>query len=166
MCKRELDQMTDAMRQAGGDYVVFRHVLLQHQPHRTNIIAGKTPVALDVEITHAKFVLQPEFNASHVVTDSTSYKLDAAPRRLVVKQDSRAGKKIVTFACVDRNPMTVELCNSIGAAGIKAGSLGLRGFLRHTKHLAGRSLIEADRGIYQAHSFEQSSHAQSRELAR
>ena len=40
----------DRMAHAGGDDVVVRLVLLEHQPHRAHVVAGEAPVALRVEI--------------------------------------------------------------------------------------------------------------------
>ena len=34
----------------GGNYIIFRHVLLQHEPHRFYVVSGVTPVALGSQI--------------------------------------------------------------------------------------------------------------------
>ena len=37
---------------AGGDDVVVGLVLLEHQPHGPDVVAGESPVALGVEVAH------------------------------------------------------------------------------------------------------------------
>ena len=43
---------------AGGDDVIVGLVLLQHQPHRLDVVAGEAPVALGVEVAEEQLVLQ------------------------------------------------------------------------------------------------------------
>ena len=48
--ERDLDEFSHRMADAGGDDVVVGAVLLQHQPHGADVVAGKPPVAVRVEI--------------------------------------------------------------------------------------------------------------------
>ena len=48
--ERDLDQLAHRVTFAGRDDVVVGLSLLQHQPHRANVVAGKTPVATGIEI--------------------------------------------------------------------------------------------------------------------
>jgi hypothetical protein len=38
---------------AGADDVIVRLVLLQHQPHGADVIAGETPIALRLQVAQA-----------------------------------------------------------------------------------------------------------------
>ena len=46
VAERGVDQIADRVAHAGRDDVVVRLVLLQHQPHRADVVAGEAPVAL------------------------------------------------------------------------------------------------------------------------
>src|SRR2546430_16727273 len=46
----ELDQLADRPLDTGGDDVISGLVLLQHHPHRLDVILGLAPVALGIEI--------------------------------------------------------------------------------------------------------------------
>ena len=48
--ERDLDQLPHAVGHAGADDVVRRARLLQHPPHRVDVVAGKAPVAPRVEV--------------------------------------------------------------------------------------------------------------------
>src|SRR5690242_1418627 len=48
--ERQLGKLADAVRFAGGDDVITRFGLLQHAPHRVDVVAGESPVALRVEV--------------------------------------------------------------------------------------------------------------------
>ena len=50
---------------AGGHNKVFRNIMLQHQPHGTDIIRGMTPVALGIQLAEINLVLQAKFDTGH-----------------------------------------------------------------------------------------------------
>ena len=50
----ELDELAHGVRLAGGDDVVVGLVLLEHQPHGLDVVAGEAPVALGVEVAEAQ----------------------------------------------------------------------------------------------------------------
>src|SRR3984893_3804611 len=54
----ELDQIAHAVRLPGRYDVVVGFLLLQHQPHRLDIVAGKAPIALRFEISKIELVLK------------------------------------------------------------------------------------------------------------
>src|SRR5437764_7059878 len=56
--KSELDEIPHTVRLPSGDDVVIGVLLLQHQPHRLDIISGKAPVTLRSEISQVELVLQ------------------------------------------------------------------------------------------------------------
>src|SRR5438034_9271694 len=125
------------MSNAGRYYIILRNLLLKHEPHGTNVVTRKAPIALNIEIAHLQFFLQAELDASHAMTGSTGHKLNATTRRFVIEENARACKQVVTLAGIHRDPMSVELRNSVGATRIKTCALVLWGLLSHAKHFAG-----------------------------
>ena len=88
--ERQLHELADAVRLAGGDHEVVRLVLLEHQPHRLDVVPGVAPVALRVEVAERQLALKPELDRGGAVGDLASHELEAATLALVVEEDSRA----------------------------------------------------------------------------
>ena len=61
----ELAELPHRVGLAGGDHVVVGLVLLEHQPHGLDVVAGEAPVALGVEVAEAQLVGQAELDAGH-----------------------------------------------------------------------------------------------------
>src|SRR5919106_1658996 len=145
--ERELAELAHRVGLAGGDHVVVGRVLLEHQPHGLDVVAGVTPVALGLEVPEAQLVGEPELDAGGAVGDLAGHELEAAPRPFVVEQDAAGGVEVVRLAVVDRDPVAVDLGNPVGRAGVEGCRLPL-GRLHHlAEHLAGRRLVEADVGV-------------------
>src|SRR6266480_1146167 len=51
----ELHELADRPLDTGGDDVIIGFVLLQHHPHRLDVILGVAPVALGIEIPEPEF---------------------------------------------------------------------------------------------------------------
>ena len=51
----DLDETLHRVGLARGDDVVVRLVLLEHEPHRLDVVAGEAPVALRVEVAEREF---------------------------------------------------------------------------------------------------------------
>ena len=81
----------DGLGGAGGDDVVVGPGLLEHQPHRFDVIAGKAPIAFGVQVSQIKFVLQSQFDRRCRPRDLARDESFAAPWRFVVKKNSIAG---------------------------------------------------------------------------
>ncbi|MCY1246992.1 hypothetical protein D9M72_602740 [compost metagenome] len=65
---------------AGGYHEVIGLVLLQHQPHGFDVVPGKAPVALGVDVAQAQFLLLALLDAGGGVGDFARHELDAAQR--------------------------------------------------------------------------------------
>ena len=63
MAEHLVEELADAVRLAGGDDVVVGLLLLEHQPHRLDVVAGEAPVALGVEVAEEQLLLQPVLDA-------------------------------------------------------------------------------------------------------
>src|SRR5262249_35006086 len=55
VAKCALDKFADAVPLPGADDVIFRSVLLQHQPHGADVIAGETPIAFRFQVAEPEF---------------------------------------------------------------------------------------------------------------
>ena len=52
--ERHAQKIANAVRLARCDDVVIRFVLLQHHPHRANIVAGESPIAMRVKVAETQ----------------------------------------------------------------------------------------------------------------
>ena len=71
-------EVAHAMRPARRDHVIVGLVLLEHQPHRAHVVAGKAPIAMGVEISEAQLLRQPELDARDAVGDLARHELLAS----------------------------------------------------------------------------------------
>ena len=102
-------------------YVVVGLLLLQHRPHGLDVVPGKAPVPLRVQVAEPQLVLLPVVDAGHAVRDLACHELDAPARRLVVEEDAAAGVHAEALPVVDGDPVPVELRDRRrGSAGRKA----------------------------------------------
>ena len=79
---------------------------------------------------------------------------------LMVEEDAAAGEHVVTLTVVDRDPVTIDLRDAVGASWIEGGTLPLRNLHDLPKHFAAAGLVETDRGIDQTHRIEHTGHAE------
>ena len=86
MGERDLDELTDAVRLAGGDHEVLRLVLLEHEPHSLDGVLGVAPIALGVEVAEGELVLQAELDGGSAVGDLAGDEFQATAFRSVVKK--------------------------------------------------------------------------------
>ena len=78
MVEGHLHQFADAVDLAGGDHVVVGLVLLEHQPHRLDVVRRVSPVALGVEVAERELVLEAELDAGRRVRDLARDELEPA----------------------------------------------------------------------------------------
>src|SRR5258708_10461080 len=142
MVKRNLHELRDAVCFAGANDKIVGFVLLQHQPHGTDIVPGESPIALRVEIAQAQFRRQPQLDARDAVRDLARDELEAATRRFVVEENPRTYVQVVALAIVDRDVVPVDLGNPVGTARVKRRGLSLRGLPDFAEHLAAAGLVE------------------------
>ena len=81
-------ELLHGVRLAGSDHVVVGCVLLQHQPHRLDVVARKPPVTLRLDVPEPQLLREPELDPSHPVADLAGDKLQSSTRTLVVKKYS------------------------------------------------------------------------------
>ena len=120
--ERELDELADGVHLTGRDDVVVRLVVLEHQPHRLDVLGRVSPVAAGVEVAEVQLVgLAGDDRgdaAGHLAGDEGR----PAPRRLVVEQDAVGREDPVGLAILDRHLVGEHLGGGVWAAGRKASS--------------------------------------------
>lgn len=57
MVKSQVKELAHGVRFSGGDNEILGPILLQHQPHRLNIVRRMAPIALRVQIAKKELVL-------------------------------------------------------------------------------------------------------------
>jgi hypothetical protein len=146
----ELDEIAHAVRLAGRNDVIIGLLLLQHQPHRLDIVAGKAPIPPCIEVPQVKLVLQTVTDAPNRSRRLARDEGLAATRALMVEQNAVADEEPIGFAVVDRKPMRRHLADAIGAARVKRRpfALGRRG---GAEHLRGTGLIATHRAAAVEH---------------
>ena len=80
MSEGDVDQLAHAVRLAGRDHEVVGLVLLQHHPHRLDVVLRVSPVALGVEVAEQQLVLEAELDRGGPVRDLAGYELQAPTR--------------------------------------------------------------------------------------
>lgn len=135
-------EVPDRMDFTGGDHEVVGFLVLQHQPHRLDVISGKPPVSFRVEVSQQKLFLQAEFDPGRSACDFSCHEMFATTWRFVVEQDPVDGKQPVGLAIVERLPVGEDLGTRVGATGSKPGRLVLRCTGGLAEHLARGGLVE------------------------
>src|SRR5262252_1724387 len=137
--ERDVQHLAHAVRLAGGDDVIVGLVVLQHHPHRLDVVAREAPVALGVQVAEVQLLLQPVANAGGGPGDLAGDERDPAPRRFVVEEDAAGDEHPVRLAVVLGQLVGEHLGARVRAARLERRGLAL-GRLRAAEHLAGRRL--------------------------
>ncbi len=127
---------------AGGDDVVLRLLLLEHEPLHLDVVAGVAPVALGVEVAEVEILLQADLDAGEAAGDLAGDEGLAAQGRLVIEEDAVAGVDAVGLAIVDADPVGVHLGDGVGRARVEGRGLLLRNLLDQAVELRGAGLVE------------------------
>src|SRR5207244_9515948 len=104
------------MRLAGGDDIVLRLVLLEHQPHRLNVIPRVTPVAPGLEVAQTQFLLHPKLDARDRIGNLARDELPAAAWAFMVEQDAATTKHSIAVTVIHRDPVAINLGHAVRTA--------------------------------------------------
>ena len=165
VAERHLDEVADGMALAGRHDVVVGRRLLEHEPHRADVVPGKSPVAVRLEVAEVELLLDPELDSGDPVRYLARDELEAAARRLVIEQDAGAGEQPVALPVVDRDVMPEHLRHAIRAARVERRQLGLRHLAHLAEHLARGGLVDLDLRIDAPDRIQHPRHALGVELA-
>src|SRR5262249_9195556 len=141
--ERDLDQVAHRVRLPGRHHVIVGDRLLEHAPHRLDVVAGEAPVAACVEGADHELRRLAERDPGEALRHFPGHELATAARALVIEEDPRAGEQAIALTVVDRDVVAVDLRDPVRAAGMKRRRLALRRLRRLPEHLARAGLIEA-----------------------
>jgi hypothetical protein len=85
--ERDLHAPLHGVRDAGGNDEVVRGVVLEHQPHRLDVVLGIAPVAPGVEVAEPQLTRLAELDRRGVPGDLARHELEPATLGLVVEED-------------------------------------------------------------------------------
>src|SRR5208283_5679227 len=114
------------MAHASTDDIVPRLILLQYQPLALDIFRRKAPISFCVEVAEIQFILLSPQNCCYGPRYLSGHKGLTAARGLVVEKNTVAGKQVVAFTVIYRNPVGVCFCRCIGTSRVKISFLVLR----------------------------------------
>ena len=140
---------------AGRDDVVVRLRLLEHQPHRLDVLLGVAPVAPRVEVAEVEVLALAREDRRDAAGDLAGDERAAAPRRLVVEQDPVAGVEAVRLAVLDGHEWAKTLAIAYGLRGLNGVVSDCGGLGDLAVHLRAARLVEPDRPVGSADRLEQ-----------
>jgi hypothetical protein len=144
-----LQELLDCVGLLGGDDVVGRLILLQHEPHCLHVVPREPPVPGRREVAQEDLGLQAELDAADGARDLARHEVLAAARGLVVEEHAVAGEDTVGLAVVDSVPVRGDLGGGVGGARVEGRVLALRR-RRGAEHLRRTSLVVANGPARQA----------------
>ena len=98
--KSEGNHVANAVGSPGCDDVIAWLVLLEHAPLHLNIVAGKAPVALGINVADPQALVKTVSDACCSHGNFSGNEFKATARALVVEENPRAGEHVVGFAVV------------------------------------------------------------------
>ena len=101
-----------------------------------------TPITLRVQVSEIEAVLLAQVDVGHGSADLARDERPATPRAFVVEQDTVARIHPVRFTIVDRDPIGIQLGNSVRATRVERRCLALGRFDDLAIQFRGRSLVE------------------------
>ena len=88
MAEGLLQKLADTVCFAGGNNVVIRIVLLEHQPHCAYIVRCEAPITARIQIPQPQLVAKAELDAGDTIGDLVGHEFQAAARAFVVEEDA------------------------------------------------------------------------------
>ena len=121
-----------------------------------------SPVALGGKIPHIHLLLQPQSDTSHRPRHLPGNERLAPQRRLMIEQDTVGRMHMIRLPIIHRNPITIQLRDSIRAPRIERCRLLLGYLLHQAIQLGSRRLIDTCLGyqVQQANCLQDTQHAQ------
>src|SRR5579862_5647270 len=98
------------------DHIIVRTILLEHSPHRFNVVSRISPISSRVQVSEIQHVLHFVSDPGDRAGDLSGYEGFAAPGRLMVEKNSTGGVQAITFAVVYSDLVSKYLGAGIGAA--------------------------------------------------
>ena len=132
-CCSYINKLTNAMLLTGCDNKILCFFLLEHKPLHFDIIFRMSPVAQGIKVAEEEAILKTEFYTSHCTGDLAGNKGLSPERAFMVEENTIAGVDTIGLTVVHRNPVSVELGNTIRTSWIKRSGLLLGNLLHKAK---------------------------------
>src|SRR3989449_11678473 len=142
MREGQLSELSHRVLFTGGDDVVFRLVLLQHEPHGPHVLAGMAPVAARVQIAEPDLFHQAELDPRGMRRDLARDELESPARRLGIVQDARRGLDAVSLPVVARQMKPGHLRDPVSGPVAEGSLFGLRYLFYLAEHPAHGGNVE------------------------
>ncbi len=137
------DKFAHRMRFSCCHDIIIRRVVLQHQPHRMDIILCAAPIPFAFQVPEHKLCNEPSRNARSRTRDFASHKVLRAPRRLVIVKNAVADKQPVGFAINSRQLRGERLSAAVRTRRSQRRVLGLRNFECISENFRSRRVIKS-----------------------
>jgi len=137
------DKFAHRMRFSCCHDIIIHRVVLQHQPHRMDIILCAAPIPFAFQVPEHKLCNEPSRNARSRTRDFASHKVLRAPRRLVIVKNAVADKQPVGFAINSRQLRGERLGAAVRTRRSQRRVLGLRNFECISENFRSRRVIKS-----------------------
>src|SRR5262249_15587143 len=148
------------MQLAGREDVIITGWLLQHHPHRFNIVPSKAPIPLGIEIPKIEHVELTMLDPSERHRDLPGDKFLSTKWRFMIEENPGTRVSAEIFAIIDGHPMAVQLSYGIRATRVEWCRFRLRNRGISAKHLRRRRLKEPKLRIHRPGRLEQAGDAE------
>src|SRR5579862_9214175 len=108
---------------ARGNAVVIGMILLQHSPHRGDVIAGMAPVAPGIQIAKSQLAAQAKFDPGSMGSNLSGHKLKSAPRAVVIEQYPSRRMQAIGFPIISSQVESGHLGHAINRTRVKSSVL-------------------------------------------
>ena len=160
----DLHHLLDAVRFAARDDEIVAARLLQHAPHRVDVVAREAEIPPRGQVAERQVRGETELDARDAVRDLPGDELASAPWARVVEEDPGRREEPVALPVVDGDVVRVDLGDAVGATRVEGRRLALRRLADPAEHLARARLIDARLRRDEAHGLQQSGHTDGVEL--
>src|SRR5579863_5957967 len=88
LCEGFFHELAYRMSFSSRQHIVAGFLLLEHQPHSTDILSGMPPVTLGIKISEKKLVLESQMNGRDSARDLSSNESFPTGRSFMIKQNA------------------------------------------------------------------------------
>src|ERR1043166_3324569 len=106
------------MRFPRRHHIIVWPILLQHPPHRLDVIARESPVALRAQVAEIESALRAGDDAPHRPRNLAGDKILAASWGFVIEEDSVGDEQAIRLSMIHCEPVRCDLADGVRAARV------------------------------------------------
>jgi hypothetical protein len=118
----KIQKLTHRVTLTGCDDIIIGWILLQHKPHRADVVSRMTPIPPRINISDVEFFLQTELDPTQSASDLTRNKCFDTAWRFVIEEKPIADEEIVGLPCIDGVQLAATLLTAYGLRGESSSS--------------------------------------------